>query len=538
MTTTNEELAPIYEMGPTGSSAVESSAESDSAGVRTVHGIKWALAYASLISTVLFYSLDGTIVAGIQPSIIDSLGEIDKLAWIGVSVTLRAFAVLPMGKAYGVFNVRLLFLTCVTGFEIGSAICGAAPNMNIMILGRVIQGVTGCGCYSGALTYISMITTKHDRPLYLSGVLAMWGLGSVLGPVIGGAFAQSSATWRWAFYINLVVAALFAPALIFCLPDINPVNYFTFIQKLKAQDWVGTIVFLGSAARLSMAITFGGVSYAFSSGAEITLWTMAGVLLVIFILVTIFHPFVSSKNRLYPIHLMKRMELNILQYTLFVAAGALLITLYYTPLIFRFTRGDEPLMAGVRLLPFICLIVVFGFANGALMPRFGYYMPWYVVGNALILVGSSLMITINSSTSASRIYGYTSLIGAGIGSYISAAFAVVQALIPVSDVNNAVSFMTIGQMLGQITLLSIAGSLYQNIGANKLSNLLPAYTGKEIEQLMMGRDSSLFHTLSLEMQRQVVEQVTLAIRNTFAVEIAASAVGFVGSMFLGRQKLY
>ena len=264
--------------------------------------------------------------------------------------------------------------------------------MTSFIVGRVIQGAGGCGCYSGALTFISMTTTKRERPLYLSGVVTMWGVGSVLGPIIGGAFAESSATWRWAFYINLVVAAVTAPGLIFCLPSINPVDL-PFTTKLLMQDWVGIVVFAGGSACFTMAITFGGVVYPFDSASEITLWTMTGVLLVAFILVSIYHPGVSGEYRLYPIHLMKRLELNLLQLAIFVASGAMMTTLYYTPLLFQFTRGDSPLMAGVRLLPFIGTIVFFALLNGSLMPKLGYYQPWYLWGNALILIGSSLMST-------------------------------------------------------------------------------------------------------------------------------------------------
>jgi MFS family permease len=263
--------------------------------------------------------------------------------------------------------------------------------MDAFIIGRVLQGIGACGCYSGAVTYISMTTTRRERPLYLSGVIATWSLGSVVGPVIGGAFAQSSATWRWAFYINLVVAAVTAPALVFCLPNIDPAEDLTFAKKLRTQDWLAIIVFLGGATTLTMGLTFGGTVYPFNSGPEITLWTVSGVLLIVYILVTIHHPTVALEHRLYPIHLMKRLELNILQFAIFVAAGSMVRTLYYTPLLFQFTRGDGSLMAGVRLLPFLGGMVFFSTLNGALMPRFGYYMPWYVLGTALTTVGAALM---------------------------------------------------------------------------------------------------------------------------------------------------
>lgn len=262
--------------------------------------------------------------------------------------------------------------------------------MTALIIGRVIGGIGGSGTYSGGITYISVITTDHERPLYLSGIIAMWGLGSVLGPIIGGAFAASAATWRWAFYINLVIAVVLAPAFLICLPSINPLDI-PFGKKLHKQDWIGMTIFFAVSACVTMAITFGGTQFKFSSGLEITLWVMSGVLLVVFILATFYHPGVSAENKLYPAHFLKRFELVILQYQIFLASGSMMITVYYTPLLFQFTKDDGPLEAGVRILPLISMIVFFGVLSGALMPKFGYYMHWYVFGNALILIGSCLM---------------------------------------------------------------------------------------------------------------------------------------------------
>jgi MFS family permease len=107
------------------------------------------------------------------------------------------------GKAYGMFSMKILFVISLTLFEAGSAICGSAPNMNAIIIGRVIAGVGGAGVYVGGLTYISVLTTPNERPLYLAILMSVWGFGNVLGPIVGGSFAISSATWRWGFYINV-----------------------------------------------------------------------------------------------------------------------------------------------------------------------------------------------------------------------------------------------------------------------------------------------------------------------------------------------
>jgi MFS family permease len=101
------------------------------------------------------------------------------------------------------FSMKILFVVSLVLFEVGSAICGAAPNMDAIIVGRVIAGVGGAGVYVGGLTYISVLTTPNERPIYLAILMSVWGFGNVLGPVVGGSFATSAATWRWGFYINV-----------------------------------------------------------------------------------------------------------------------------------------------------------------------------------------------------------------------------------------------------------------------------------------------------------------------------------------------
>ncbi|KAH7319616.1 major facilitator superfamily domain-containing protein [Stachybotrys elegans] len=434
---------PADDSGIDNSSGTRSPAPESKAENVQKKGLKWILAYSSLIASVLLFSMDNTIVADIQPSIIAAFDDIANLSWVGVGFALGSVCILPVAKAYGIFNIKWIFIGCFILFEVGSALCGAAPNMNAMIVGRVIAGVGGSGMYCGGIVYISVMTNIKERPLFVAGIAMMYNIGSVVGPVVGGAFAESSATWRWAFYINLVLAAVLAPAFIFCLPSINPVELST-MQKLRLQDWVGIVVFCGGSVCFTMALTFGGAVYAFDSGSEITLWVVAGVLLIAFVLVTIYHPFIPYENKLYPSHFTKRIELNILQYQLFSSAGVLLIAVYYTPLLFQFTRGDTPIEAGVRLLPLVILVGVASIVNGGAMPRLGYHMPWYVFGNALALTGSACMYTITTDTPAANIYGYTVLIGIGVGTYLAAGFSVVQAMVEEKDMNNAVGFMSVG----------------------------------------------------------------------------------------------
>ncbi len=148
------------------------------------------------------YSLDGTIVADLVPSIVNEFESVPLLPWLSVGFMVGSIVtVLPLGKLYGKFNAKWLYVISVVLFLASSALCGAAPNMSAMIVGRVFLGMAGNGIYFGILTLLSVNTTDNERPAYLSLVGFVWGLGTVLGPVVGGGFDKFN--WRWAFYLNL-----------------------------------------------------------------------------------------------------------------------------------------------------------------------------------------------------------------------------------------------------------------------------------------------------------------------------------------------
>ncbi|KAI4155006.1 MAG: hypothetical protein L6R39_001309 [Caloplaca ligustica] len=509
---------------PGGSTSMPSNNDTKDPAPRTIRGWKWAVAMITILSTTFLFALDNTIVADIQPSIINQFNDVERLPWFGVGFGLGSTAVLPWGKAYGIYSVKWLFISAVILFEVGSVICGAAPNVNALIIGRVLAGVGGSGMYSGCLTYISVTTSNIERPLYMAGVAVAWGAGTVLGPIVGGAFAGSSATWRWAFYINLVIGAVLAPAYILILPDFENHPALSLMGKFKKTDWLGTIVLMGGSAFIIMAMNFGGSVFAWDSSEEIAFWIMTGVFLILMALVTYFHPFVSKEDKLYPSHFLKKFELVNLQIQLFMVSGLMF--------------GDSPLRAGVRILPFISMIVFFSLLSGALMPKFGYYMPWYTVGSILALIGSALLYTIKVDTSNSTIYGYTVLVGIGIGSYVTAGFSIVPFLVAPHDINNAIGFMAIGQVIGGNIFLSMAGCMYQNYGHSKLLPLLTNYSAADVSGVIAGTSNPLYQSLSPELKAMVVEKITEVMSYIWAVMIAGAAINVVLGPFLGRKRIY
>jgi MFS family permease len=147
----------------------------DVATVRPIHGWRWFVACLSIYTTALLYGLDTTIAADVQPDIVKSLGEIEKLTWVGAGFPLGSVAIiLPLGYAYGLFELKTLYLGSIVLFEAGSALCGGAPTMDALIVGRVIAGAGGAGMYLGVLNYLGVFTTLRERSFYNSLVGLVW----------------------------------------------------------------------------------------------------------------------------------------------------------------------------------------------------------------------------------------------------------------------------------------------------------------------------------------------------------------------------
>lgn len=151
---------------------------------RDVEGWKWYLVVLSVLSSTFLFALDNTIVADIQPAIVLHFNDIGNLPWLAVAFLLGAAATnLLWGKIFGQFNAKWMYIICVALFEIGSAICGAAPTMDALIVGRAICGIGGSGMYVGVMTILAATTTIQERPSYIGLTGLTWGLGTVLGKI-------------------------------------------------------------------------------------------------------------------------------------------------------------------------------------------------------------------------------------------------------------------------------------------------------------------------------------------------------------------
>lgn len=170
---------------------------------------------------VLCVALDNTIIATAIPRITDEFKALEDVGWYGSSYLLTTCAFqLLFGKFYGNFNVKWVFLIALALFELGSLICGAAPNSVALIVGRAIAGLGSAGIFSGAQIICAYTVPLEKRAVYTGLIGGTYGLASVIGPLLGGAFTDH-ATWRWCFYINLPCKCDAFPIIFHCWANHN-----------------------------------------------------------------------------------------------------------------------------------------------------------------------------------------------------------------------------------------------------------------------------------------------------------------------------
>ena len=336
-----------------------------------------------------------------------------------------------------------------------------------------------------------------------------------LGPIVGGAFADSSATWRWGFYINLVIGGLFAPVYFLCLPSRDPRPGTKLVARLVEIDMVGTILQVGAFTSGIMAISFGGVIFDWNSSKTIGLFVCSGVLFILFGFQQWYAILTTPARRIFPVQYIKNKEMVILFCQIAAAGTNTFISIYFIPLYFQFVKHDHALASGVRLLPYILPLVAGTMANGATMEKLRYYMPWFLVGGLLVIASNGMLYHITLSTNTGFIYGALVIGGLGTGFFVNAPFAIAQWLVPAEEIALAVGFITCAQVSGVTISLSIANSVFLNLAQNSITSVLPNIPKATVQGAISGVGSTFLTSLSPELQTRVLEAIILAIQRAF-----------------------
>ncbi|CAK7236033.1 hypothetical protein SBRCBS47491_009498 [Sporothrix bragantina] len=485
---------------------------------RSVVGVRWALTLIAIFSANLLYGLDTTISASIQATVSTTFeNSITELGWLGYGFGLgSSVAILPLGKAYGLFNVKWLYLGCLVQFAAGSALCGAAPSMAALIVGRVWAGVGGAGMYLGTLNLMSTI------PL----------------PMVGGLLSDSSATWRWAFYLNLVMFGTGSPLYIFALPSVPRQEHIPVLTKLRKLDSLGIAISAGMYVSLALALSYAGTSWAWNSAQVIVLFVLAAVLFAIFGLTQFWAISTSISYRLFPFQFLASRDMVILFIATACGGAALFVSVYYIPLFFLFVHGDDATQAAVRLLPLVAFYVAGVLACSRLIPMTqpSYFWAWFFVTGLFMTAGGAALFTVNAGPAdASKVYGFSLLLGIGLSTSQAGYYVATHHIVKAEKVPEAIQFLNASQGTSQFLGLLIASAVFQSRAYAGIRGVLQGqgnFTESQIRGAIAGAHSELFDRLSEGLRVRCLAAIVWAIQREWILVIAAGALMAVSSLFL------
>ena len=234
------------------------------------------IAFTGLMLVLLMAALDQTIVSTALPTIVGDLGGLNHISWVVTAYLLAQTAVTPVyGKLGDLYGRKIMLQIALVIFLVGSALCGASQSLTELIVFRAVQGLGGGGLIVGTMAAVGDIVTPRERGRYQGLFGAVFGLASVIGPLLGG-FFTTNLSWRWIFYVNLPIGVIAFGVLAATLPSRTEEVH----HKI---DYLGAGLLAAALSAVVLLCTLGGTTYAWGSKQIIGLGVLAIVLLAAFI---------------------------------------------------------------------------------------------------------------------------------------------------------------------------------------------------------------------------------------------------------------
>jgi len=410
-------------------------------------------------------ALDQTIVATSIRTIGDDLNGLSLQAWVTTAYLLTATISTPLyGKLSDLYGRKPLYMLAITLFTIGSLLSGTSNSMYELAGYRALQGLGAGGLMALAITILGDLVPPRERARYQGYFLAVFGVSSVLGPVIGGFFAGADeilgiAGWRWVFLVNVPIGVL-------AIIVISRVLHLPPLKKVEHRiDWAGALLLVVTLVPLLVVAEQGRI-WGWDSPRSIACYVITVLGLAGFI----FAEHRAKADAILPLYLFKNKTFSIGAGANTVIGLGMFGGLATLPLYLQIVKGQTPTSAGLTLIPFTLGIMAGSIIAGQTTSRTGRYKFLPVMGTVLMATGALLFSRLQTDTSLNFIFACSIIFGLGLGFTMQPLVLAVQNAVPVRDMGVATSsslfFRQMGGTLGTAVFLSV---LFSTVGQNIVS---------------------------------------------------------------------
>ncbi|KAL3492338.1 major facilitator superfamily domain-containing protein [Aspergillus germanicus] len=375
--------------------------------------------------------------------------------WSGTSFLLASTVFQPTTATFSsIFGRRPVLLVCITFFFVGSLVAGIANDFTQILIGRCIQGVGGGGIAVLAEVVVTDLVPLRLRGNYYGILSAMYSLGSVLGPILGGGFAEN-VSWRWIFYINIPFIKIATILVLFFFRLEKPPD--SLRTKLSKIDYIGTPLFIGSISSFLIPLTWGGPDY-----VDFILWS------------------IKASNPMNPHYVFKNRSAAIAFATSSLQGLILWGALYYLPLYYQATHEFGPILTGVALFPKTFTVAPAAIICGVIVTITGRYRWGLWFGWSLSILGLGLLCLLNTRTKTVQWIFLNLPSGLGLGLLTAAIVCTVQASATNQNLTVAVAMVVFFRAFGQAIGIAVGGVIFQNRMRRELASY-PAWASRATE---------------------------------------------------------
>jgi EmrB/QacA subfamily drug resistance transporter len=391
-------------------------------------------------------ALEATVVTTAMPTIIASLGGLDRYSWVFSAYLLSSTVAVPVwGRLSDLYGRRPLYLVGISLFLIGSALSGMSHTIDQLIIFRAIQGLGAGALIPLSLTINGDIFTLVERTRIQGLFSGLWGLASIIGPIVG-AIVTERISWRWVFYLNIPFGL--AAAVVVGTALVEPKRAEKPIIDFAGAAWLALCVTL-----LLMALVATGES-ASEHWPGIVIES-AGALIFGFL-------FVRAERRaaepIIPLALFRNRMFAVGCLVVFLVGTAFYGALSYIPLFVQGALGGTATQAGSELTPLLLGWVTMSLIGARLLLRIGY-RPTVFIGLFLLTTGFALLATLGPGARLPVMMVYMALMGAGMGMVMIVLLITMQDAVPRNQLGIVTSINLFCRSIGGALGVGVMGAV-------------------------------------------------------------------------------